>query len=391
MSEIRRVLGIETTCDETAAAVVANGRYIESNVVFSQMRLHQRYGGVVPEVASRQHVVSIVPVIQEALRQAGVDWPEIHAIAVAKGPGLAGALLVGVNVAKAIAYARGLPLIGVNHIEAHIYANWLVKSPPPRPGVPEPRAPMFPLLALVVSGGHTELVLMRDHGDYQLVGKTRDDAAGEAFDKVARILGLGYPGGPAIQNAAAAVEERRRRGTLSAYQLPRAWLRGTYDFSFSGLKTAVLRLVEGTRPIVGAPVPTSSHESSGSPALQRTQGAPASAEARPAMPGPERIPAYVADIAASFQEAVVDVLVAKTLRAAQEFGVKQIALAGGVSANKLLRQQMVEKSKVPVIYPDPDLCTDNAAMIASAGYFHWQRGDVAGLDLDVEPTLRLVE
>ena len=393
MTDIRRVLGIETTCDETSAAVVANGRYIESNIIFSQMRLHQRYGGVVPEVASRQHVVAIVPVIQEALREAGVSWPEIDAVAVAKGPGLAGALLVGVNVAKAIAYARGLPLIGVNHIEAHIYANWLVKSRQPKPGVPEPRTPMFPLLALIVSGGHTELVLMRDHGEYQLIGKTRDDAAGEAFDKVARILGLGYPGGPAIQNAASAVEDRRRRGTLSAYQLPRAWLRGTYDFSFSGLKTAVLRLVEGTHPLQSQAVAVGdSHD--GVPALQRAQslaeqrgraGEPAAAS------GQARVPAYVADIAASFQEAVVDVLVAKTLQAAQEFGVRQIALAGGVSANRLLREQMAERSRVPVIYPDPDLCTDNAAMIASAGYFHWQRGDVAGLDLDIEPTLRLVE
>ncbi|MER3404019.1 MAG: tRNA (adenosine(37)-N6)-threonylcarbamoyltransferase complex transferase subunit TsaD, partial [Chloroflexota bacterium] len=336
---------------------------------------------------------AIVPVIQEALREAGVSWPEIDAVAVAKGPGLAGALLVGVNVAKAITYARGLPLIGVNHIEAHIYANWLVKSRPPKPGVPEPRTPMFPLLALIVSGGHTELVLMRDHGEYQLIGKTRDDAAGEAFDKVARILGLGYPGGPAIQNAASAVEDRRRRGTLSAYQLPRAWLRGTYDFSFSGLKTAVLRLVEGTHPLLSQAVAVAdSHD--GAPALQRAQslaeqrgraGEPAAAS------GQARVPAYVADIAASFQEAVVDVLVAKTLQAAQEFGVRQIALAGGVSANRLLREQMAERSRVPVIYPDPDLCTDNAAMIASAGYFHWQRGDVAGLDLDIEPTLRLVE
>lgn len=392
MSDIRRVLGIETTCDETSAAVVANGRYIESNIVFSQMRLHQRYGGVVPEVASRQHVVAIVPVIQEALREAGVGWPEINAVAVARGPGLAGALLVGVNVAKAIAYARGLPLIGVNHIEAHIYANWLVKSRPPKPGVPEPRTPMFPLLALIVSGGHTELILMRDHGDYQLIGKTRDDAAGEAFDKVARILGLGYPGGPAIQSAASAVEERRRRGTLSAYQLPRAWLRGTYDFSFSGLKTAVLRLVEGTHPVQGQAVPAGSHD--GAAALQRDQSLAEQrgrAGALPSGPGAAKVPAYVADIAASFQEAVVDVLVAKTLQAAQEFGVRQIALAGGVSANRLLRQQMAERSRVPVIYPDPDLCTDNAAMIASAGYFHWQRGDVAGLDLDIEPSLRLVE
>ncbi len=330
------VLGIETSCDETAAAVVTDGRQLRSNIVASQAEMHAAYGGVVPEVASRQHVLWIVPVLERALADAGLGWADLDAVAVTQGPGLAGSLLVGVNAAKAIAFARDLPLVGVNHLEGHIYANWLTGA-----------EITFPVVCLIVSGGHTDLILMRDHGQYERLGRTRDDAAGEAFDKVARILGLGYPGGPAIQQAA-------ENGDPSRYPLPRAWLGETYDFSFSGLKTAVLRAVETLRP----------HE-----------------------PGAT---VTVADLAASFQEAVVEVLVEKTRRAALAYGARQVLLAGGVAANRLLRRWMAERVPVPVVVPPLSLCTDNAAMIAAAGYFRLQRGERAGLELDVDPNLPLV-
>lgn len=322
------LLGIETSCDETAAAVVENGRQILSNVVNSQIDIHARYGGVVPEVASRQHILSIIPVIDEALRQSKADWDDINAIATTCGPGLAGSLLVGANTAKAISYARNLPLIGVNHLEGHIYANWL--------GEEEPE---FPLLCLVVSGGHTDLILMKNHGDYTLLGKTRDDAAGEAFDKAARILGLGYPGGPAIDKAASS--------SNPDLKLPRAWLKGTADFSFSGLKTALLRLSEAD-------------------SINSIEGA-----------------------AASFQEAVVEVLVRKTVHTAVKHGVSQILLSGGVAANSLLRKNIQAASPVPVLIPPPALCTDNAAMIAAAGFYHMQRGHSSNIELDVKPSLVL--
>jgi N6-L-threonylcarbamoyladenine synthase len=330
------VLGIETSCDETAAAVVTDGRQLRSNIVASQAEMHAAYGGVVPEVASRQHVLWIVPVLERALADAGLGWADLDAVAVTQGPGLAGSLLVGVNAAKAIAFARDLPLVGVNHLEGHIYANWLTGA-----------EITFPVVCLIVSGGHTDLILMRDHGQYERLGRTRDDAAGEAFDKVARILGLGYPGGPAIQQAA-------ENGDPGRYPLPRAWLGETYDFSFSGLKTAVLRAVETLRP----------HE-----------------------PGAT---VTVADLAASFQEAVVEVLVEKTRRAALAYGARQVLLAGGVAANRLLRRWMAERVPVPVVVPPLSLCTDNAAMIAAAGYFRLQRGERAGLELDVDPNLPLV-
>lgn len=330
------VLGIETSCDETAAAVVIDGRQLRSNIVASQAEMHAAYGGVVPEVASRQHVLWIVPVLERALADAGLGWADLDAVAVTQGPGLAGSLLVGVNAAKAIAFARDLPLVGVNHLEGHIYANWLTGA-----------EITFPVVCLIVSGGHTDLIFMRDHGQYERLGRTRDDAAGEAFDKVARILGLGYPGGPAIQQAA-------ENGDPSRYPLPRAWLGETYDFSFSGLKTAVLRAVETLRP----------HE-----------------------PGAT---VTVADLAASFQEAVVEVLVEKTRRAALAYGARQVLLAGGVAANRLLRRWMAERVPVPVVVPPLSLCTDNAAMIAAAGYFRLQRGERAGLELDVDPNLPLV-
>jgi N6-L-threonylcarbamoyladenine synthase len=346
------ILGIETSCDETAAAVVEDGRVIHSNVVASQIDLHRRYGGVFPEMASRQHVLSILPVIEEALHEADVAWDDLSAVAVTYGPGLAGSLLVGVNAAKGLAWGRGLPLIGINHIEAHIYGNWLVEASPPE----------FPLVCLVVSGGHTELILMTGHGKYRRLGGTLDDAAGEAFDKVGRLLGLPYPGGPAIQEAA-------RAGTPTAFGLPRAWLPGTYDFSFSGLKTAVLRIVQKYQPqATGQPVAKPRAVSSQAPPVIRI------------------LP--VANLAASFQAAVVDVLVRKTCQAAEEFQAKAVLLAGGVAANELLRAEM-SQSPVPVRYPPLRLCTDNAAIVASAAFFRLDAGDLADWDLDVVPSLRL--
>ena len=323
-----KVLGIETSCDETAAAVVADGVSILSNQIASQVEIHARYGGIVPEVASRQHILAIIPILKQAMAEAKATWSDLDGIAVTIGPGLAGSLLVGANVAKAIALARGLPITGVNHLEGHIYANWLIG-----------RSPDFPMVCLIVSGGHSDLVLMRHHGDYVVLGRTRDDAAGEAFDKAARILGLGYPGGPAIERAA-------RNGT-ACIQLPRAWLKGTNDFSFSGVKTALLRLVEGGQV------------------------------------------SSKADAAASFQEAVIDVLVTKTVAIAKERRVRQILLAGGVAANELLRQRLVANSPIPVVVPEPVLCTDNAAMIAACGYFRFKAGRIDGLDLDVVPSLKM--
>jgi N6-L-threonylcarbamoyladenine synthase len=336
------ILGIETSCDETAAAVVADGRRILSNVVASQEAIHARYGGVFPEVASRQHVLTMIPVLQEALEQAQVNWDDLAAIAVTYGPGLAGSLLVGVNTAKAIALTHGLPLIGINHLEGHIYANWILAEGRAATGSRPYGLPEFPLVCLIVSGGHTDLILMTGHLTYQRLGQTLDDAAGEAFDKVARLLELGYPGGPAIQQAAEGHDP-------AAVELPRAWLRGTYDFSFSGLKTAVLRLV---RDANGRLDP--------------------------------------ADVAAGFQASVVDVLVEKTAQAAEAFDAREVLLAGGVAANQLLRQRILQRINLPVRYPPIWLCTDNAAMIAAAGHFAYQAGRFSGLNLDVVPSLPLV-
>ncbi len=324
-----KILGIETSCDETAVAVVVDGVKILSNQIASQVEIHARYGGIVPEVASRQHILAIIPVLNQAMAEARTTWGDLDGIAVTIGPGLAGSLLVGANMAKAIALAHRLPITGVNHLEGHIYANWLVDP-----------SPDFPVVCLIVSGGHTDLVLMRGHGDYVVLGRTRDDAAGEAFDKAARILGLGYPGGPAIERAA-------RDGSAAFILLPRAWLKGSSDFSFSGVKTALLRLVEGGR--ISSP----------------------------------------ADAAASFQEAVVDVLVTKTVAVAREYGVRQVLLAGGVASNKLLRECLAKNSPIPVLVPAPVLCTDNAAMIAACGYFRFKAGKVDDLDLDVVPGLKL--
>ncbi len=335
-----RILAIETSCDETAAAVVEDGRHILSNVVASQVELHARYGGIFPEVASRAHIEAIVPVIEQAMREAHVGFDDLGALAVTYGPGLAGSLLVGVNAAKGLALGRGLPLVAVNHLEAHVYAHWLeVESEGSAPPELE-----FPLLALIVSGGHTELILMRDHGQYEYLGGTLDDAAGEAFDKVGRLLGLSYPGGPAIEKAA-------QDGNPEACRFPRAWMGGGYDFSFSGLKTAALRVVQkrNTPP----------------------QGR------------------LLADLAASFQAAAVDVLSAKAARAAAEFGVTAVLLCGGVSANLSLRTVTTERAGVPVYYPPPILCTDNAAMVGACAHRHFVAGRLAGWDLDVVPGLRL--
>ncbi len=390
------ILALETSCDETAAAVVCGGRTVISNIVASQMDMHSRYGGVVPEVASRQHIISLVPVVREALAALPGGWADIHAVAATHGPGLSGALLTGLNAAKAIAWQRGLPFVGVNHLESHIYASWLDVGrqeaggrrqeaggrglgagslitasrllPPASLPVPE-----FPLVALVVSGGHTLLALLRDHGDYTILGQTRDDAVGEAFDKVARILGLGYPGGPAIQQAA--------QNAQPAGALPRAWLRDSYDFSFSGLKTAVLHKVQERQerelrmPKLDAKPKTDRPVSGSQPS------APS--------PPPALDAAWVSQIAHAFQESVVDVLSTKTVDAARQHGATAIILAGGVAANTRLRAELSRRAAVPVRFPPIALCTDNAAMVAAAAFYRFQAGAQSGWDLDVTPNLKL--
>jgi N6-L-threonylcarbamoyladenine synthase len=332
-----RILGIESSCDETSAAVVENGREMLSNIVASQIELHKKYGGVFPEVASRQHIRTIYAVIDEALQQAHMGFSDIDAIAVTRGPGLAGSLVVGMNAAKGIALGRNLPLIGVNHLEGHIYSSWVYPLGTPNP----PAVPEFSLLVLLVSGGHTELNLVSEHLKYERLGATLDDAAGEAFDKVARLLGLPYPGGPSIQKAAA-------DGNPTAFAFPRSRMDGTWNFSFSGLKTAVLRVVRKLQ------------------------------EENRVLP--------VNDLAASFQAAAVDVLFTKTMKAAREHGVKEIVMAGGVSANKALRETFVAQQEFKMHIPPLALCTDNAAMIAAAGYYRFINDRVDTLDLDVLPT-----
>ena len=318
MSE-RIILAIETSCDETAAAIIRNGSEIVSNVVSSQIESQKRFGGVVPEIASRHHVEQITIVIEEALAKANMQPSDLDAVAVTEGPGLVGALLIGINAAKAFAFANGLPIVGVHHIAGHIYANALVQEM------------LFPLLALVVSGGHTELVLMREHGSFEVIGETRDDAAGEAYDKVARVLNMPYPGGPHI--------DRMAHEATEAVEFPRAWLEDSYDFSFSGLKSAVINYKHNMD--------------------QR---------------GEEIIPEQVAK---GFQDSVVEVLTTKTLRAAKEFNVKQVIAAGGVSANKGLRtslEEVFEKEGIEFTVPPLKLCTDNAAMIGAAATFMYDAG-----------------
>jgi N6-L-threonylcarbamoyladenine synthase len=331
------ILGIETSCDETSAAVLRNGRDLLSHIISSQIKTHQKYGGVVPEIASREHILHLQEVVGQALKEAGTDFSSLSGIAVTYGPGLVGSLLVGVAGAKAMAFAAGIPLIGVNHLEGHIYANFL--------NTPDLQ---FPLLALLVSGGHTHIVYFKGHGQFQVLGQTRDDAAGEALDKVARTLGLGYPGGPYIQKAAL-------EGNPQAFDFPRAMLEpGSLDFSFSGMKSAVLNTLNSAR-----------------------------------MKG---IELSVPDLAASFQEAVVDVLVRKAELALEKTQAKTLVLAGGVAANSLLRERLTQVSRAKGVYftyPPPILCTDNGAMIATAGYYKYLAGVFAPWDLNAVPGLNL--
>jgi N6-L-threonylcarbamoyladenine synthase len=336
-----RILGIETSCDETAASVVEDGRLILSSVVASQIELHAQFGGIFPEVASRQHIKTIYPVIDQALHQAHLTLNDLDAIAVTRGPGLPGSLVVGMNAAKGLVLGSKLPLIGISHLEGHLYSAWLFK-----PDTTPPHEPKFPLIALIVSGGHTELVMMKGHLQYQHLGATLDDAAGEAFDKVARLLGLEYPGGPSIQNASV-------DGNPLAFNFPRAWLEDSWDFSFSGLKTAVMREVRQMN------------------AQQKS------------------LP--IADLAASFQAAVVDVLVTKTVNAAKEYAAKNLLVAGGVSANRSLRHSIQIRATCPLHIPPIWLCTDNAAMIAGAAYFRFIQGQRDQLDMDVLPNWPLSE
>ncbi len=333
------ILGVESSCDETAAAVVVNGRQVLSNVIHSQIPVHTLYGGVVPEIASREHIKRVNQVIRKALSDAGKTLQDISAVAVTAGPGLVGPLLVGVSAAKAMAFAAGLPLVGVNHIEGHIAANF-IEHPDLEP----------PFIALVASGGHSHIVLMEDYGTYRILGQTRDDAAGEAYDKVARALGLPYPGGPKVDQLA-------REGNPEAISFPRAKIEDApYDFSFSGLKSAVLNYLNGCEM--------------------------------------KNIPVNKADVAASFQKAVVDVLTEHTYRAAEAYHVRTVCLAGGVAANSALRQAMESAAeKRGIVYSQPSLiyCTDNGAMIASAGYFAYQNGERSGLTLNAVPNLKIGE
>ncbi|MBD3860632.1 tRNA (adenosine(37)-N6)-threonylcarbamoyltransferase complex transferase subunit TsaD [Bacillus sp. 28A-2] len=333
----RFILGIETSCDETAASIVKNGKEIVANVVASQIESHKRFGGVVPEIASRHHVEQVTIVLEEVMAQANMSFKDLDAIAVTEGPGLVGALLIGVNAAKALSFAHQIPLVGVHHIAGHIYANQLVDEL------------LFPCLALVVSGGHTELVLMKEHGSFEVIGETLDDAAGEAYDKVARTMGLPYPGGPHIDRLAHEGEP--------TVKLPRAWLEeGSYHFSFSGLKSAVINTLHN--------------------ASQKGETI-----------APE-------NLAASFQESVIEVLVGKTLKAAEAYGVKQVVLAGGVAANKGLREALTSAfAKLPdvkVIIPPLSLCTDNAAMIAAAGTIAFEKGIRGDMAMNGQPGMPLV-
>ncbi len=341
-----KVLGIETSCDETAAAVVEDGERLLSNVVASSMDLHAQYGGVVPEIAARSHIEAMNPVIHQALDDAKCTWNDIDAIAVTYGAGLSGSLLIGVMTARTLAIAHQKPLYGINHVEAHVYANFLTRT-----------QPHFPMLAIIVSGGHTQLALFRDHFDYQLLGQTRDDAVGEAFDKVAKMLGLPYPGGPAVSKLAA-------QGDANRYDLPKAQV-GKYDFSYSGLKTAVLRLAQSE---IGADYDFPSTRLS------------------------ERLSAsQKADIAASFQRVATKTVADKARLAYDEFQPKSVVIAGGVAANQELRRQLTEVIPLPLEYPDLKLCTDNGAMVAALGCFKLSRGQTEAdpYKLAVDPNLSM--
>jgi N6-L-threonylcarbamoyladenine synthase len=334
-----RLLAIESSCDETACAIIENGRALLASVVASQMDIHARYGGVFPEVASRQHVLSIIPVVEQTLKRSSRTLKDVNAIAVTRGPGLAGSLVVGMNMAKGLALGLGLPLVGVNHLEGHIYSAWIHNA-----GESSPPEPQFPLMALLVSGGHTELNLMTDHLTYKRLGSTLDDAAGEAFDKVGRLLGLPFPGGPSIQKAA-------ESGDPTRFKFPRAKLDNPYDFSFSGLKTAVLYEVHALK--------------------KKASTLP------------------VEDLAASFQAVAVDILFKKTMQAARDSHAREILVAGGVSANHALRDAFQSQKEFKVNIPAFSLCTDNAAMIGAAGYYRYVSDHVSALDMDVQPTWAL--
>jgi N6-L-threonylcarbamoyladenine synthase len=351
-----KILGVETSCDETAAAVVEDGSRMLSNAVASSIDLHVQYGGVVPEIAARSHIEIILPIIQQALDDAGCAWSDIDAIGVTQGPGLSGSLLIGVMTARTLAITQAKPLYAINHVEAHVYANFLTETPLPGFKMP-PKPPQFPALAIIVSGGHSQLVLFRGHSDYTLLGQTQDDAIGEAFDKVAKMLGLPYPGGPSVSEAAA-------NGNPLAFQLPKAKM-NKYDFSFSGLKTAVLRLAQSQ---IG--------ESYDFPSAKL----------------PERLSeAQKADIAASFQHIAIETIIDKAKLAYEEFGPKSVVIAGGVAANRELRRQLSAALPFPITYPDPKLCTDNAAMVAALAYFKASLNQPAAdpYNLEINPNLSM--
>lgn len=352
-----KVLGIESSCDETAASVVENGKRLLSNVVATSMDLHTQYGGVVPEIAARSHIESIIPVIKQALADAKCTWKDIDAIAVTYGAGLGGSLLIGVLAARTLAIRYDKPLYAINHVEGHVYANFLTETTLPDYVLPS-SAPVFPCLALIVSGGHSQLVLFRDHFDYTLLGQTQDDAIGEAFDKVAKILGLPYPGGPSVGKKAL-------EGDAHAFPLPKARLQGKYDFSFSGLKTAVLRLAQEQ---VGKDYSLPSMELPG--LLNETQKA---------------------NIAASFQRIAVETVVDKAMQAFEEFKPASVVIAGGVAASPELRRQLAERLPIAIEYTDRKLCTDNGAMIATLGCYHAMLGrpTVNPYTLDIAPNLSM--
>jgi N6-L-threonylcarbamoyladenine synthase len=354
-----RILGIESSCDETAAAIVDDGKRLISNVVVSQIDIHAAYGGVVPEVAARSHIEAINPVIRQALQEANSTWDDIDAIAVTYAPGLIGSLLVGTLAARTLALTKNKPLFPIHHVEAHVYANFITEQADHLTLTLPNRQPEFPMLALIVSGGHSQLVLFRDHGNYELLGQTQDDAVGEAFDKVAKILGLPYPGGPSITRAA-------KDGHASAYALPKARMQNPYDFSFSGLKTAVLRAVQSE---VGVDYTFPSHELSA-----------------------RLNDAQKADFAASFQQTAVETLVDKAERAFRDYSPASIVIAGGVAANEELRRQLSARLPITIEYAPMQLCTDNAAMIATLGYYTAQAlSPTSPLELEVTPSLSMTK
>lgn len=354
-----RILGIESSCDETAAAIVEDGHLLLSNVVKTQIDIHKVYGGVVPEIAARSHIEVINPVIDQALADAHLEWKDIDGIAVTYAPGLSGSLLVGTLAARTIAQQKNIPLYPIHHVEAHVYANFITDQAKDLDLTLPSKQPKFPMLALIVSGGHTQLVLFKDHGDYELLGQTQDDAVGEAFDKVAKIIGLPYPGGPSVAEAA-------KQGDAHKYLLPKAKLQGAYDFSFSGLKTAVLRAVQRE---VGVDTTFPSFELAG--LLNKTQQA---------------------DFAASFQHTAIETLVDKAEKAFRDYSPASVVIAGGVAANQELRAQLQDRLPLVIEYAPMQLCTDNGAMIATLGCFYAQKqSPISPYDLEIQPSLSMTK